>query len=83
MVLNTNNLSVADHQQFMKDAIEATKDDGIQWKIVVYHHSIYSTAKHAADTDVTQLREALPRSLRTLVSMWSCRATTMFTPAPI
>lgn len=58
MVLNTNNLSTAEHKDFMKAAIEATKDQNIRWKIVTLHQSIYTVASHY-NNDGTQRREEL------------------------
>ena len=59
LVLNSNNTSAAEHKQFMLDAIEATKDENIQWKIVTFHHSIYSVASHALEDTILSRRDAL------------------------
>lgn len=59
MALNSNNTSTAEHKAFMEQAIEATKDQNITWKIVTFHHSIYSVATHATDQDVIQRRTQL------------------------
>ena len=53
LVLNSNDMSVAEHKAFMQAAIEATKDENIQWKIVTFHHSIYTVASHASDSYIT------------------------------
>ena len=58
MVLNTNNLSTAEHKAFMEAAIEATKNQDIRWKIVTFHQSIYTVASHYHN-DNTQRREEL------------------------
>jgi predicted phosphodiesterase len=58
MVLNTNNSSVTSHQEFIENTI-ADADSDIVWKIVVFHHSIYSSAKHSADKDILELRSGL------------------------
>jgi predicted phosphodiesterase len=58
MVLNTNDLSTAEHKAFMKTAIEATKEQDIRWKIVTFHHSIYTVASHY-NNDNTNRREEL------------------------
>ena len=47
MNLNSNNKNAAEHIQFMEETIEATKDQDLKWKIVVFHHSIYSAASHS------------------------------------
>ncbi|MDC7219951.1 MAG: FN3 domain-containing metallophosphoesterase family protein [Spirochaetales bacterium] len=64
MVLNSNNTSTTTHDYFMDEAITAAGDD-ITWKFVIFHHSIYSTASHAEDTDILERREYLGDSLDT------------------
>lgn len=59
LILNSNNLSTAEHRQFMLDSISAVEDQDIQWKIVVFHHSVYSVASHAVDKDILSRRDAL------------------------
>lgn len=58
MDLNSNNLSTAEHKAFMQDAI--AKNPNAEWKIVVFHHSVYSLATHYKDSDVKQRRNELP-----------------------
>ncbi|MDR1067401.1 MAG: Ig-like domain-containing protein [Clostridiales bacterium] len=64
MHINSNNLSAAQHKEFLKNAIAAykTQRGGADpaWKIVVFHHSVYSTASHTTDTDILQRRADLP-----------------------
>ena len=64
MDLNSNDLSVAEHKAFMEQAIAANPD--VSWKIVVFHHSIYSVASHAMDSDILQRRNDLAPVLREL-----------------
>ena len=59
MVLNSNNRSTAEHEAFMKQAIADTANQDITWKIVTFHHSIYSVANHAAETDILERRNQL------------------------
>ena len=60
LVLNSNNRSTAEHEEFIQNTIEKTKNNkDIQWKIVVFHHSIYSSASHASDTDILDRRSTL------------------------
>ncbi|WP_162611095.1 choice-of-anchor I family protein [Flavonifractor sp. An91] len=59
MVLNSNSMSTAEHKAFMENAIAATAGQGIQWKVVTFHHSIYSVASHAVEGDILQRREEL------------------------
>ncbi|GEM_PF-849893 len=53
--LNSNNLSMAEHKAFMEEAINSNPD--VTWKVVIFHHSIYSVANHATETDILQRRE--------------------------
>ncbi len=55
MVLNTNNDSALSHSEFMTEAIEANAD--VRWKVLVFHHSIYSSARHV--DDVNDLRTSM------------------------
>ncbi|EKN64756.1 metallophosphoesterase [Neobacillus bataviensis LMG 21833] len=57
MVLNSNNMSGASHAAFMKEA--AAKNPNARWKIVTFHHSIYSAASHSTETAIVNLRAAL------------------------
>ena len=56
MVLNSNDLSAAEHKAFMQDAIKANPD--VDWKIVSFHQSIYTVASHY-NNDGTDRRETL------------------------
>ncbi len=55
MVINTNNSSATSHSEFLAEAIGANSD--AKWKVVVFHHSLYSSAKHVSD--VADLRTSL------------------------
>jgi hypothetical protein len=55
MVLNTNEDSITAHSEFLEEATSANPD--VKWKIVVQHHSLYSSASHVAD--VNDLRTGL------------------------
>lgn len=57
MDINTNNMSTAEHRAFMEEAINA--NPGIRWKVVVFHHSVYSVASHAVENDILKRREEL------------------------
>ncbi|WP_273225362.1 S-layer homology domain-containing protein [Geosporobacter ferrireducens] len=57
MILNSNNTSGATHKAFMEEAIAANPN--VQWKIVMYHHSIYSSASHSTSSAITNLRAQL------------------------
>lgn len=57
MDLNSNNQSTAEHKAFMEEAIAQNPD--AKWKIVVFHHSVYSVASHAFDGDILSRRDQL------------------------
>ncbi len=59
MNLNTNSGNTEEHVQFMEKAVEDTADQAIKWKIVVFHHSIYSVGGHAEEEEILKLREGL------------------------
>jgi len=58
MVINSNNTSATSHETFLNEAIE-NAGDGVVWKVVMFHHSIYSSATHSTDKDILSRREAL------------------------
>ena len=68
--LNSNNMSTAEHKEFMSSAIRAYQaaNNGAEplWKIVTFHHSIYSTASHMEDGDIIQRRNGLPQVFKEL-----------------
>ena len=55
MMINSNNKSTSEHKQFLEQVI--AKNSDAKWKIVTFHHSIYSVASHAFDTDVLERRK--------------------------
>lgn len=59
MNINTNNSNVEEHEQFMEETLVATAKLDIKWKIVVFHHSIYSVGGHASSNDIIELRKNL------------------------
>ncbi|MCC8122136.1 MAG: fibronectin type III domain-containing protein [Oscillospiraceae bacterium] len=63
MSINSNNTSTAVHKAFLESAIaEYIADNGAEpaWKVVTFHHSIYSTASHTNDSDILARRNELP-----------------------
>ncbi len=58
MVLNSNTLSAATHEVFIGQAI--AENPTAKWKVVVFHHSLYSDASHTADADIVFRRSAYP-----------------------
>ncbi len=59
MVLNSNNSSAGSHQAFIEEAISANSDKDIKWKVVMFHHSIYSSAGHSTEESIINLRNSL------------------------
>ena len=57
MVLNSNDQSAAEHKAFMEAAIVANPD--VSWKIVTFHHSLYTVASHSYDSDILSRRDNL------------------------
>ncbi|PSL40714.1 3',5'-cyclic AMP phosphodiesterase CpdA [Planomicrobium soli] len=59
MNINTNSNDIAEHVQFMEETIAATEKQDFKWKLIVFHHSIYSVGGHAYSPDILALREGL------------------------
>ncbi len=57
MNLNSNNKDASQHAQFMEETIAANPD--VKWKIVVFHHSMYSAANHSLSASIIKFREDL------------------------
>lgn len=59
VVLNSNSLDHASHEAFMRRVLDEVGDT-VTWKILAFHHSIYSVAAHVNDSDIRNRRAALP-----------------------
>ncbi|MCP2265871.1 fibronectin type III domain-containing protein [Promicromonospora thailandica] len=57
--LNSNSRDYASHERFVRDVIAEHGDDA-RWKVVSFHHSIYSVGPHATDGDVIDRRGTWP-----------------------
>jgi hypothetical protein len=57
--LNSNSRDFASHERFVRDVI-AEHGDEARWKVVSYHHSIYSVGPHATDGDAVDRRNTWP-----------------------
>ncbi len=55
MVLNSNNRNAGEHDAFMEKAVAAA-GEGVKWKIVLFHHAIYSSAAHSVELGILSLR---------------------------
>ena len=40
LMMDSNNISMADHRRFVKEAVEANPD--VKWRVAVMHHDLYS-----------------------------------------
>ncbi len=59
MVLNTNNLNNEEHVQFLEETASKTADQQFDWKVVLFHQSIYAGGKQALNEDAPARRDAL------------------------
>jgi hypothetical protein len=59
MNINTNNGDVASHKAFLENVV-AEQGAAAKWKVVAFHHSVYSVAEHTFDQQILDLRSALP-----------------------
>lgn len=60
--LNSNNLDFASHQAFMTRVV-AEQGRTAKWKVLAFHHSIYSVAEHTNDTDIVNRRATMPETI--------------------
>ena len=59
MVLNANNLNNEEHVQFLEETAAATAGQDFEWRVVMFHQSIYAAGKQSLSEDVPPRREAL------------------------
>lgn len=57
IMLNTQNTNVAEHKQFIEQAVAACPDAA--WRIVTLHQDIYGSAEHSNEPEITNLRYSL------------------------
>ncbi len=62
--LNSNNMNTAEHKATIEKAIAETKGQNIKWRIVGFHHAIYSAATHANDDDIIKRRAEYPALMK-------------------
>jgi hypothetical protein len=65
ITLNSNSQDTASHKAFLEKVV-AEQGAKAKWKVVGFHHSIYSVASHANDTDIIARRSVLPTILSDL-----------------
>ena len=57
--INSNSRNYDSHITWMTQVIKEHGDEA-KWKVLAFHHSIYSPGPHATDTDVVDRRNVLP-----------------------
>lgn len=57
IMLNTQDTNVAEHKQFIEQAVKAAPD--CKWRIVTLHQDIYGSAEHSNEPEITNLRYSL------------------------
>lgn len=57
IMLNTQDTNVAEHKQFIEQAVKAEPD--CKWRIVTLHQDIYGSAEHSNEPEITNLRYSL------------------------
>ncbi|WP_186317828.1 FN3 domain-containing metallophosphoesterase family protein, partial [Curtobacterium sp. 9128] len=63
--LNSNDKDDARHAAFAEQVI-AEHGDEARWKVVTFHHSVYSVASHSTDSDIIARRADLPPAMSAL-----------------
>ncbi|WP_022892402.1 immunoglobulin-like domain-containing protein [Agromyces subbeticus] len=63
--INSNSRDNASHFAFMEKVI-AEHGDEAKWKVLAFHHSIYSVAAHVNDGDILDRRSTLPGEISKL-----------------
>ncbi|MGO3321174.1 MAG: metallophosphoesterase, partial [Microbacterium gubbeenense] len=63
--INSNSRDYASHNAFMEKVV-AEHGDKAKWKVVAFHHSIYSAAVHATDGDIIDRRNSMPEKISEL-----------------
>lgn len=63
--INSNSRDYASHNAFMRKVVE---EQGAKatWKVLAFHHSIYSVAAHASDSDILDRRTNMPQTISEL-----------------
>ena len=53
----------AEHSDFVKKTVEKYKNK-VDWKVLTFHHAIYSVARHAVDEDILNRRQYIPKLVK-------------------
>ena len=54
IMLNTNNYNIAEHQEFVENAVKENKN--AKWKVVTLHQDIYGSGEHSNEPEIANLR---------------------------
>ncbi|MGA1838787.1 metallophosphoesterase family protein [Herbiconiux sp. 11R-BC] len=65
MDINSNSLNDASHIAWMQKTV-AEQGSKAKWKVLAFHHSVYSAGPHATDSDVATRRADLPTVISSL-----------------
>ncbi|MWB97940.1 fibronectin type III domain-containing protein [Agromyces seonyuensis] len=65
MNLNSNSRDYSTHIPWMEQVV-AEHGDEAKWKVLAFHHSIYSSGPHGTDSDVVDRRNNLPTTISDL-----------------
>ncbi|GII99693.1 calcineurin-like phosphoesterase family protein [Sediminihabitans luteus] len=63
--INSNSRDDAAHNAFMEKVV-AEHGDEARWKVLAFHHSIYSVAAHTDDSDIKARRASMPATISDL-----------------
>jgi hypothetical protein len=63
--INSNSRDYASHNAFLEEVV-AEHGDEAQWKVLAFHHSIYSVASHTSDGDIIDRRTTMPATISEL-----------------
>ncbi|WP_407317514.1 fibronectin type III domain-containing protein [Isoptericola halotolerans] len=63
--INSNSRDFASHRAFMEQVV-AEHGDEARWKVLAFHHSIYSVAAHTDDSDIIDRRDSMPADVSEL-----------------
>ncbi|GAA0313352.1 hypothetical protein GCM10008931_01210 [Oceanobacillus oncorhynchi subsp. oncorhynchi] len=59
LVLNANNMNNEEHVQFLEETMEETANQEFDWKVLMFHQSIYAAGKQSESEDVPIRRDVL------------------------
>jgi hypothetical protein len=63
--INSNSRDYASHNAFLEQVV-AEHGDEAKWRVLAFHHSIYSVASHTTDNDIVDRRNTMPTEISKL-----------------